>query len=230
MLLGGDPAENNIYAYAAWTKAGEGIIALRNPTDEKTDLTLTLNKLMGCPENLRAVKCYNVYNTTGADSLDLFSYGDKMQITLAPFEMKIFQFGDRDNRCLAPENTNDFTLSFTVSNNADANICRDKDAAIWIANGVLHGIFGGCKIQASLVDGAHHITFVRYKNKMVRLFMDRQLVDSAYAPEAAPQIATDDLASSAANFSVADGSTPFEELMDLKAVLSGSRKFKRKRK
>lgn len=41
MLLGGDPAENNIYAYAAWTKAGEGIIALRNPTDEKTDLTLT---------------------------------------------------------------------------------------------------------------------------------------------------------------------------------------------
>ena len=46
--------------------------------------------------------------------------------------------------------------------------------------------------------------------------MDRQLVDSAYAPEAAPQIATDDLASSAANFSVADGSTPFEELMDLK--------------
>lgn len=230
MLLGGDPAENNIYAYAAWTKAGEGIIALRNPTDEKTDLTLTLNKLMGCPENLRAVKCYNVYNTTGADSLDLFSYGDKMQITLAPFEMKIFQFGDRDNRCLAPENTNDFTLSFTVSNNADANICRGKDVAIWIANGVLHGTFGGCKIQAPLVDGAHHITFVRYKNKMVKLFMDRQLVGSAYAPEAAPQIATDDLASSAANFSVADGSTPFEELMDLKAVLSGSRKFKRKRK
>ena len=230
MLLGGDPAENNIYAYAAWTKAGEGIVALRNPTDEKTDLTLTLNKLMGCPENLRAVKCYNVYNTTGAGSLDLFSYGDKMQITLAPFEMKIFQFGDRDNRCLAPENTNDFTLSFTVSSNADANICKGKDAAIWIANGVLHGTFGGCKIQAPLVDGAHHITFVRYKNKMVRLFMDRQLVDSAYAPEAAPQIATDDLASSAANFSVADGSTPFEELMDLKAVLSGSRKFKRKRK
>ena len=185
---------------------------------------------MGCPENLRAVKCYNVYNTTGADSLDLFSYGDKMQITLAPFEMKIFQFGDRDNRCLAPENTNDFTLSFTVSNNADANICRGKDAAIWIANGVLHGTFGGCKIQAPLVDGAHHITFVRYKNKMVKLFMDRQLVGSAYAKEAAPQIATDDLASSAANFSVADGSTPFEELMDLKAVLSGSRKFKRKRK
>ena len=77
-----------------------------------------------------------------------------MQITLAPFEMKIFQFGDRDNRCLAPENTNDFTLSFTVSSNADANICRGKDAAIWIANGVLHGTFGGCKIQAPLVDGA----------------------------------------------------------------------------
>lgn len=105
---------------------------------------------MGCPENLRAVKCYNVYNTTGADSLDLFSYGDKMQITLAPLEMKIFQFGDRDNRCLAPENTNDFTLSFTVSNNADAHICKGKDVAIWIANGVLHGTFGGCKIKRSL--------------------------------------------------------------------------------
>ena len=230
MLLGGDPAENNIYAYAAWTKEGEGIIALRNPTDEKTDLTLTLNKLMGCPESLRAVKCYNVYNTTGTDSLDLFSYGDKMQITLAPFEMKIFQFGDRDNRCLAAENANDFTLSFQVDSNADANICKGRDAAVWIADGALHGTFGGCKIDTPLADGAHHITFVRYKNKMVKLYMDRQLVDSAYTSDGKAQITTDDLASGAADFSVTNGSTPFDRLMDLKSVLSGHRKFKRKSK
>lgn len=72
MFIGGNPEENNIYGYFSWNDNGDGIIALRNPTDEKTSLTLTLNKLMGCPESLKDVKRYNVYNQSNKESFDSF--------------------------------------------------------------------------------------------------------------------------------------------------------------
>lgn len=91
-FIGGDPADNNIYGYISWTEDGEGIIALRNPTKEKTSLTLNLNKLMGVPESLEGVKRYNIYNNSMPETEDLFSYGSKIDLTLHPFEIMIFKF------------------------------------------------------------------------------------------------------------------------------------------
>lgn len=93
MFIGGNPVENNVYCYASWTEDGEGVIALRNPTHETAPLTLTLNKLMGCPESLNEVHRYNVLNKSGADTDETYNYNDKINLTLAPFEIKIFQFG-----------------------------------------------------------------------------------------------------------------------------------------
>ncbi len=92
MMLGGNPEENNVYGYFSWNNDGQGIIALRNPTDEKAPLTLTLNKLMGCPENLSNVNCTSVYNKSSTDSFGTYSYNDKIDLTLEPFEIKVLSF------------------------------------------------------------------------------------------------------------------------------------------
>lgn len=103
MFIGGNPTENNVYCYASWTENGEGIIALRNPTNESAPLTLTLNRLMGCPETLHNVRRYNVLNKAAAESSDVYNYNDKINLTLAPFEIKIIQFGEEDRRFAYPQ-------------------------------------------------------------------------------------------------------------------------------
>ncbi|MBR4241977.1 MAG: alpha-galactosidase, partial [Eubacterium sp.] len=60
-FIGGNPEENNIYGFVSFTEEGEGIVALRNPTDEKTPLTLTFNKLMGISEKFQNNRCYPIY-------------------------------------------------------------------------------------------------------------------------------------------------------------------------
>ena len=91
-VLGGRPADGNIYGFVAWCEDGEGVIAMRNPTDEKASLTLTLNKLMGVPESLTDARRENVYSVSILETSDTFSYGSKINITLHPFESVIFRF------------------------------------------------------------------------------------------------------------------------------------------
>lgn len=112
MLIGGNPQENNVYGYFSWNEKGDGIIALRNPTDEKAPLTLTLNKLMGCPEDLKNVNRFNVYNEGAGENFDSYSYGDKIDLTLKPFEIKVLQFGKTDRRYDYLEAASELTVSF----------------------------------------------------------------------------------------------------------------------
>ncbi|MDD6602788.1 MAG: hypothetical protein PUE73_00385 [Eubacteriales bacterium] len=90
--IGGDPVDNNIYGYISWADNGEGIIALRNPSREKTPLTLTLNKLMNTPEDMKDERCIGIYNKSTPDTDTLYSYGDKIDMTLRPFEVVILKF------------------------------------------------------------------------------------------------------------------------------------------
>lgn len=230
MFLGGRPDENNIYAYASWTKEGEGIIALRNPTQEKTALTLTLNKLMGCPETLRAVKRYNVYNTSGAETFDLFSYGDKIQLTLAPFEVKIFQFGDKDNRCPSIPETTSFTISFHYNGEKNLDVCENDDIKIAIENGVVKVKCGRCHLKSSsIIQGnTHKITLVRCKNRMLKLYIDQHL-DASGFDDRAKNIINTELTSAAADFSVTDKAMPYDEIISLREILSSKHKRKWKK-
>lgn len=91
-FIGGNPEENNVYGYFSWNENGNGIIALRNPVDEDAPLTLTLNKLMGCPEDLSGAKLSSAYGPSLGEGLDNIKYGDKIDLTLKPFEIKILQF------------------------------------------------------------------------------------------------------------------------------------------
>ena len=91
-FIGGNPADNNIYGFVSFTEEGEGIVALRNPTDEKTPLTLTFNKLMGVSEKFQNNRCEPVYLTSPLDTGGYFSYNEKLDITLHPFELMVLKF------------------------------------------------------------------------------------------------------------------------------------------
>ncbi len=90
-LIGGRPADGNIYGFVAWTET-EGVVAMRNPTNEKTSLTLTLNKLMGVPENFENAKRNNIYSLSVPQTEELYAYGSKIDLTLHGYECVIFKF------------------------------------------------------------------------------------------------------------------------------------------
>ncbi|MDD6658916.1 MAG: hypothetical protein PUE60_02450 [Eubacteriales bacterium] len=228
MFIGGNPEENNVYGYFAWNENGEGIIALRNPTDEKAPLTLTLNKLMGCPEDLKDVQRYNVYNLSNKESYDSFSYGDKIDLTLQPFEVKIFQFGKEDKRFGNGNAITDFTISFDYKGEENIKIASNDDIDISVVKSYVNVKCGRCHLRSnSIVSGGEHkITIVREKNKALKIYVDRHLDASGYDVRAKNTINTD-IQSDAPNFKVLNNATPYDEIITLKEILSnvGKRKI-----
>ncbi len=90
-FIGGNPEENNVYGYISWGEGG-GIIALRNPDGERAPLTLTLNRLMGAPEDLSGAKLEKIFCNDTLKEQDGYSYNDKLNFELAPFETVILKF------------------------------------------------------------------------------------------------------------------------------------------
>lgn len=219
MFLGGDPVQNNIYCYASWTEEGEGIIALRNPTNETTALTLTLNKLMGCPETLKNARKFNVYNKAETENNETYNYNDKINVTLAPFEIKIVQFGETDNRYSENRFGNDFTISFDYDGK-DGLICQNNDIMISIEKGKINASVGILQLKSeSIISGTHHkITLVREKNKMLKIYIDNFLDCSGYSEWAKAEISTE-LMSRADNFRVVNSATPYNQIITLADII-----------
>ncbi len=230
-LIGGKPDENNIYGYFGWNEKGDGIIALRNPTDEKTPVTLTLNKLMGCPENLSDIRRYNIYNESATESFDSYSYGDKIDMTLKPFEIKIFQFGKTDRRFDYLEDVTDFTLSFIYNGEDNIEIAENEDIKISIEKGYVVIKVDNCEMKSNSIvrGGRHKLTIVRGNNKLVKLYIDKSLDASCYSSSAKPKLnlAID---SNAEDFTVKDGATPYGEIITLKEILTNMSRKRRKNK
>lgn len=228
-LIGGKPDDNNIYGYFGWTDNGDGIIALRNPTDEKTSLTLTLNKLMGCPDNLKDVKRYNVYNESGIESFDSYSYGDKIDMTLKPFEIKVFQFGHNDRRYDYLKGSNEFTISFKYSGEENCLIAENDDIKIWVEKGFIKIKCDDVEIHSDSIisSNSHKITIVREKNRMLKLYIDRHLDCSGYNENSKTEVSTD-FYGGAEEFTVKDKATPYDEIITLKEILGNVGKRRKK--
>ena len=222
-FIGGNPAENNIYGYFCWNNDSDGIIALRNPTDEKTALTLTFNKLMGCPEDMKNVQRYNVFNSS-PESFDSYSYGDKLDLTLRPFEIKIIQFGKKDRR-FYPEHTDDFTISFIYKGEENITIAENEDISIKINNGKVSVRCDSCELNSdSLINsGEHKLTIVREKNLLLKLYIDKHLDCSSYSKNAKKKINLV-IDSNAEEFTVIEKATPYDEIISLKGILRQSGK------
>lgn len=227
MLLGGDPAQNNIYCYASWTEDGEGVIALRNPTHEATPLTLTLNKLMGCPEVLKNARRFNILSRGAVESSDLYNYNDKINLTLAPFEVRIFQFGKTDKRTDSDGDVNDFTIVFEYDGN-NGVICQNDDILIRIDRGIISVNMGTLRLRSenSISDSNHTVTVVREKNKMVKLYVDSSLDSSAYEEHVKARLSCE-LTSDAEGFRIINSATNYSDIVELGGILKKSRKRRR---
>lgn len=215
-FFGGKPDENNVYGYFGWTQNGDGIIALRNPTDEKAPLTLTLNKLMGCPETLSDIKRYNVYNVGASENFDSFSYGDKIEMTLKPFEIKIFQFGKKDRRYDYLTAVTEFTAVFDYNGEENIKIAQNDDIHIYVEKGYMNVSCGNCHLQSNSIisSGKHSIAIVREKNKMIKLYIDSILDSSAFCKDAKAEISTA-FENTAAGFKIIEKSTAYDEIKKL---------------
>lgn len=227
MLIGGNPAENNVYCYASWAENGEGIIALRNPTNEAAPLTLTLNRLMGCPNTLSNAKCYNVLNSANTQNNNTYSYNDKINLTLAPFEIKILQFGEEDKQYIYSDLVNDFTITFQ-SSGKDKLICENDDILISMEKGHVKATVGTLTLKSkNLIDPNAHkkITIVREKNKMVKIYIDNRLDCSGYNPKVKAEISTK-LESKAEKFEVIGKALPYDEIMLPATLLKKGKKRK----
>lgn len=228
IFLGGNPAENNVYCYASWTKEGEGIIALRNPTNEVVSLTLTLNKLMGCPETLNNIKRYNVLNKSSSAGNEVYNYNDKINMSLAPFEIKIIQFGQEDRRYAYPKAGNDFTITFETDGK-DGIICENDDILISIEKGYINAVIGTVtlKSQSLVQSGNHKITIVREKNRMVKIYIDNRLDCSGYSQKTKAEISTE-LKGYAKSFAVTGEAVPYNVIMQPESLIKKGRRKKKK--
>lgn len=96
-LIGQTPAKGAPYGYSSWA-GDEGIVSVRNPSDEVKAFTVTLDRTVGVPEGLNGLHRTAVwsYRTNGMEENGkhrLFGYGDSISLKLQPGEVRIWKFG-----------------------------------------------------------------------------------------------------------------------------------------
>ena len=93
-MFGGAPANGDPYGYSAWN-GNTGIVSLRNPSNVKKDITVTYDRLLGVPEDLKPVFGKVVIGDNKYNNAEM-TYGKKVTYTLEPKEVLIMQYGDKD--------------------------------------------------------------------------------------------------------------------------------------
>ncbi len=88
--VGGDPAQGQIYGWAAWSKR-KGILSLRNPLDKPGAITIDIGKVFELPDD--AAKKYSLKSPwtedVGRAAINL-SAGKEHVFELKPFEVLVF--------------------------------------------------------------------------------------------------------------------------------------------
>lgn len=184
-LIGKTPVQNQVYGYSAWTDT-EGVLSLRNPTDQPASFHVTLDELIGVKDTVQNLYRYNVYNKTEDETEEKFGRGANFTVELAPFEVKIYQFGAEDKRHAYPENCNDFAVSFRPS--ADCLIASNEDIKISTEQGKVTFAVCGLSLTTKEAVTGRQVTLVREKNGMLKAYVDGILTESVYAAPAKTQV------------------------------------------
>lgn len=90
-FIGSAPSTGGVYGYSSWADNG-GIVSLRNPANREQKYVLTLDKSIGTPEKAENMKRTLIlpYNDQFEDTV--YSYGDRITVTLPPCEAVIMKF------------------------------------------------------------------------------------------------------------------------------------------
>lgn len=184
-LIGETPVKNRVYGYSAWTDE-EGILSLRNPTSKPASFKITLDELIGVKDSVQNVHRYNVYNKTEEETQERFSRGASFTVTLAPFEVKVYQFGAEDKRYAYPQNCNDFSILFTPA--ADGKVASNNDVTVAVEKG--HTVFTVDDLTLTTRDSVlgKELCLVREKNGMLKAYVNGTLTDSVYHTPAKTQV------------------------------------------
>lgn len=163
-------------------------------------------------------------NKNGADTDETYNYNDKINLTLAPFEIKIFQFGKSDDRYSRQNEPNPFTVSFD-SNGQDGVVCKNNDMEIAVEKGLLCIRMGGLTLKSenSISGDNHRITVVREKNGMIKIYVDNTLDCSGYSADMKPQISCD-VTGNAPNFKVIEKALPYDKLVEIKHLIKSRKR------
>jgi hypothetical protein len=93
-MFGGNPEGGNAYGFSAWN-GDEGIISVRNPSNNTVSFNFTLDRSIGVTEGLNGFYRSSVLDantTTDDDNSAAFNYGQQMNLTMAPGEVRIWKF------------------------------------------------------------------------------------------------------------------------------------------
>lgn len=186
-FVGGDPEKNNVYGYSCFTDE-EGILSLRNPTNESKTFKVTLDRLIGITENVQGLNRYNVYDESNQETNDTFSFGDSFTVELKPFEIKIFQFGKEDNRHNYLGDCNQFSMSFTPS--GDAVYAKSSQIELAVKDGKVSFRVDNACVNANAQSIGKPCAAVREKNGMIKVYVDGVLIASDYDKDRACEIPT----------------------------------------
>lgn len=88
--IGGDPAQEEIYGYAAWAPE-KGVFSLRNPSPESQTISIDLQKIFELPGSSPSYfKITDAIHAENSSSEIKAEKGKAFTIFLAPFELKVF--------------------------------------------------------------------------------------------------------------------------------------------
>jgi hypothetical protein len=88
--IGGDPAKEEIYGYAAWSPA-KGVFTLRNPSPDSQTINIDVQKIFELPAQIPSYfKLSSAINKNDPSSKMKVQKGKSFTVALAPFEVKVF--------------------------------------------------------------------------------------------------------------------------------------------
>ncbi len=96
-FIGGSPTKGEVYGYSAWAD-GAGVISLRNPSTKQQQYTVTLDRIIGVPENTSNLKKSFIFPYEAQRDENTYNYGDKITVDLAPNEVVIMKFSSRKEK------------------------------------------------------------------------------------------------------------------------------------
>jgi hypothetical protein len=88
--IGGDPAKEEVYGYAAWSSKG-AYLTLRNPSDQPKTFKVETSKVFDLPPGTsRQFAFYDARAAAGGERQSAVAQGETFTVTLKPFELKVF--------------------------------------------------------------------------------------------------------------------------------------------
>ena len=88
--IGGNPAQGEVYGYAAWSN-GKAVLSLRNPSKVEKTFEVNVSDVFELPVNVsKEYIFYDVKSFKAAGEKKVSAKGRSFKITLQPFEVKVF--------------------------------------------------------------------------------------------------------------------------------------------